>query len=98
MPSGSSAKSSNVLARNRTWSTTFAGSRAHPSHSEDSLVKKCPAEELNLVWQFRGLPCDPAHPQGISNQYPDLESNQDLDLRRVRCDPLHHRDNRKDEG
>ena len=25
-------------------------------------------------------------------QYPDLESNQDLDLRRVRCDPLHHRD------
>ena len=25
-------------------------------------------------------------------QYPDLGSNQDLDLRRVRCDPLHHRD------
>ena len=25
-------------------------------------------------------------------QYPDLESNQDLDLRRVQCDPLHHRD------
>jgi hypothetical protein len=24
--------------------------------------------------------------------YPDLESNQDLDLRRVQCDPLHHRD------
>jgi hypothetical protein len=25
-------------------------------------------------------------------QYLDLESNQDLDLRRIRCDPLHHRD------
>ena len=25
-------------------------------------------------------------------KYPNLESNQDLDLRRVRCDPLHHRD------
>ena len=27
-----------------------------------------------------------------ANQYLDLESNQDLDLRRVPCDPLHHRD------
>lgn len=25
-------------------------------------------------------------------QYPDLDSNQDPDLRRVRCNPLHHRD------
>jgi hypothetical protein len=25
-------------------------------------------------------------------EYPDLDSNQDLDLRRVQCDPLHHRD------
>jgi hypothetical protein len=25
----------NVLARNRTWSTTFAKSRANPAHSED---------------------------------------------------------------
>ena len=25
-------------------------------------------------------------------QNPDLESNQDLDLRRVQCVPLHHRD------
>jgi hypothetical protein len=25
-------------------------------------------------------------------QHPDLESNQDLDLRRVPCDPLHHQD------
>ena len=28
----------------------------------------------------------------FSKQYPDLDSNQDLNLRRVRCDPLHHRD------
>ena len=38
----------------------------------------------------------PSHPRGGFSpflfQYPDLESNQDLDLRRVRCDPLHHRD------
>lgn len=33
----------------------------------------------------------PPHPQGPM-QYPDLESNQNLDLRRVQCDPLHHRD------
>ena len=33
----------------------------------------------------------PAHPQGRSN-YPDQDSNHDLDLRRVPCDPLHHRD------
>jgi hypothetical protein len=26
------------------------------------------------------------------SQYPDLESNQDFDLRRVACDPLHHQD------
>jgi hypothetical protein len=28
----------------------------------------------------------------VTVHYPDLESNQDLDLRRVQCDPLHHRD------
>ncbi len=31
------------------------------------------------------------HTRG-ANHYPDLESNQDLDLRRVPCRPLHHRD------
>ena len=30
-------------------------------------------------------------------EYPDLESNQDQDLRRVSCDPLHHRDVRADD-
>ena len=28
-----------VLARNRTWSSTFAGSRANPAHPEDGRVK-----------------------------------------------------------
>ena len=28
----------------------------------------------------------------IATQYPDLGSNQGLDLRRVQCYPLHHRD------
>ena len=27
-----------------------------------------------------------------TGRHPDLESNQDQDLRRVLCDPLHHRD------
>ncbi len=30
--------------------------------------------------------------RAYSIQYPDLESNQDQDLRRVSCGPLHHRD------
>ena len=29
---------------------------------------------------------------GCVNQYPDLDLNQGLDLRRVQCVPLHHRD------
>ena len=37
VPSGSSATFVSVLARNRTWSSTFAGSRAYPAHSEDRL-------------------------------------------------------------
>ena len=31
-------------------------------------------------------------------QYPGLESNQDLDLRRVPCHPLHHRDKTRADG
>ena len=51
-----------------------------------------PAEESNLVRQFRGLPCDPAHPQGLLSKCLDQDLNLDLDLRRVLCGPLHHRD------
>jgi hypothetical protein len=35
-----------------------------PQHSEDMLSIKCPAEELNLVRQFRGLPCLSDTPAG----------------------------------
>lgn len=28
----------------------------------------------------------------MSTNFPDLDSNQDLDLRRVQCDPLQHRE------
>ena len=70
-----------VLARNRTWSSTFAESRAYPAHSKDitehaypkaserrALVankKKQPTEESNPVLQNRNLPCDPAHSQAV---------------------------------
>ena len=35
---------------------------------------------------------DPAHPQGLLSKCLDQDLNLDLDLRRVLCDPLHHRD------
>src|SRR5262249_50594185 len=47
--------------------------------------------ESDLVLQLRRLPCF-RHTRRAFPQYPDLESNQDLDLRRVQCDPLQHRD------
>ena len=88
-----------------------------------SSVKR-PRQELNLVFDLRGVACDPAHSEdslyagflaprrGIeprlaesksavlsgtlagqnATQCLDQESNLDLNLRRVRCDPLHHRD------
>ena len=37
------------------------------------------------------------HTHGPNCQYLDLESNQDPNLRRVRCVPLHHRDKRADD-
>ena len=64
LPSGSSATSFSVLARSRTWSSTFAGSRAIRNTPRTCSFQR-PAEESNLVRQFRGLPCDPAHPQGV---------------------------------
>ena len=32
------------------------------------------------------------HTRRLYCQYPDLDLNQGLDLRRVQCYPLHHRD------
>ena len=55
-----------------------------------------PAEESNRapgrVRQFRGLPCRSGTPAGRSFKCLDQDLNLDLDLRRVLCDPLHHRD------
>lgn len=44
MPSGSSVICSNALAGNRTQASTFAESRANPTHSKDNLIQY-PAEE-----------------------------------------------------
>ena len=38
VPSGSSVIDFSVLARNRTWTSTFAGLHAHPAHPEDVIV------------------------------------------------------------
>ena len=40
VPSGSSVTS--VLARNRTWTSTFAGLHAHPAHPEDVFIFSSP--------------------------------------------------------
>ena len=42
VPSGSSVTLYSVLARSRTWSSTFAGSRANPPHSEDVFLLSAP--------------------------------------------------------
>ena len=83
-----------VLARNRTWTSTFAGLHANPAHPED----------VNFLAARRGVEPRLAVSRtavrsgtlaGCVNQYPDLDLNQDLDLRRVQCDPLHYRDRLK---
>jgi hypothetical protein len=82
VPSGSSVTS--VLARNRTWTSTFAGLHAHPAHPED----------VNFLAARRGVEPRLAVSRtavrsgtlaGCVNQYPDLDLNQGLDLRRVQC-------------
>ena len=57
------------------------------------LLLQRPTEESNLVLQICSLPCYLVHLQG---QRLDQDSNLDPDLRRVRCDPLHHRDKRQE--
>ena len=98
LPSGSSAKSTSVLARSRTGHRRAAlvlrpsQGRVQIPHTPRTCFCSAPAEESNLVRQCRELPCDPAHPQGSLSKCLDQELNLDLDLRRVLCDPLHHRD------
>jgi hypothetical protein len=55
----------NVLARNRTWSSTFAESCARPSHPEDKhgnryrnrTAREPPTRELNPALRLRRPPC-----------------------------------------
>ena len=86
---------SNLGHRREAVVATFAGSRARSTTPRGRVCVQRPAEDLNpgtvrsMVGQFRGLPCDPVHLQG---ECLDQDLNLDLDLRRVLCDPLHHRD------
>src|SRR5262245_59053988 len=45
-----------VLARNRTWSSTFAGSRAHPAHPEDNQARARGVEPRKPVLEAGGSP------------------------------------------
>ena len=82
VPSGSSVTS--VLARNRTWTSTFAGLHANPAHPEDVILAAArrgvePRLAVSRTAVRSGILA------GCVNQYPDLDLNQDLDLRRVQC-------------
>jgi hypothetical protein len=63
----------------------------NPAHSEDKLFHP-PAPrrgiEPRLAVPKTAVP--PPHSQG--KQCPDLDLNQDHELRRLGCDPLHHQD------
>ena len=72
----------NLVFDLRTVACKSATLRGHVSFS-------APPRNRTPSLQIRSLPCDPAHSQG---KCLDQESNLDLDLRRVLCDPLHHRD------
>ena len=74
VPSGSSAKSSSVLARSRTWSSTFAGSRANPPHSENMFLSSAPPRNRTSSGSFDDCHARPAHPQGfVQVSRPGLE-------------------------
>ena len=82
VPSGFSVTS--VLARNRTWTSTFAGLDAHPAHPEDiDFLAARRGVEPRLAVSRTAVRSGTL--AGCVNQYPDLDLNQDLDLRRVQC-------------
>ena len=91
LPSGSSATSFSVLARSRTWSSTFAGSRAI-RNTPRTFSFSAPPRNRTSSGSFEDCHARPAHPQGVRFKCLDQDLNLDLDLRRVLCDPLHHRD------
>ena len=78
-----------VLARNRTWSPTFAKSCARPPHPEDNHRNKTadepPTRESNPALRLRRPPCV-RHTRREGAECPRQESNLVFDLRRVACD------------
>jgi hypothetical protein len=73
-----------VLARNRTWTATFAGLHANPAHPEDVIVLAARrGVEPRLAVSRTAVRSGTL--AGCVNQYPDLDLNQGLDLRRVQC-------------
>ena len=81
-----------VLARNRTWSPTFAKSCARPSHPEDihrnRPAAESPTRESNPALRLRRPPCV-RHTREETTQCPCQESNLVFDLRGVACRPSH---------
>jgi hypothetical protein len=80
-----------VLARNRTWSPTFARSCARPSHHEDFDRRgrsRAPTRESNPALWLRRPPCV-RHTRGEVAECPRQESNLVFDLRGVACRPSH---------
>ena len=81
-----------VLARNRTWSSTFARSCARPSHPEDNdrnrPAAESPTRESNPALRLRRPPCV-RHTRGERAECPRQESNLVFDLRGVACRPSH---------
>ena len=66
-----------------------------PSHSQGMLSS---SPSRNRTWSNSFGSCHAIqHTDEPKRQHPDLESNQDQDLRRVLCCPLHHRDTRADD-
>jgi hypothetical protein len=97
VPSGSSVKcprqESNLDLNLRRVACPSSTPRGRKSLSSPPRSRtRAPTAWMRLVVQFRGLLCDPAHSRACVNQYPELDLNQGLDLRRVQCVPLHHRD------
>lgn len=51
-------RQSSVLARNRTWTSTFAGLHANPAHPEDESI---PTWIRTRAWTFGGSNANPLH-------------------------------------
>ena len=78
-----------VLTRNRTWSSTFAESRAI-RHTPRTYC--CSAARRGIEPRLADPKSAVRSSTLTGHEYPDLDLNQGLDLRRVQCYPLHHRD------